>query len=80
MGGLGWKMEGSGLGGAEPLPSMGSGGKMNLTFKSLQFGALLREDNSLIAGLKFRLGYLLKTAARFTKCELIIDNDDKEVE
>ena len=73
-------MEDGGVGSGEgQSPSMGSGGKMNLTFKSLQFGALLREDNSLIAGLKFSLGYLLKKAARFTKCELNIDNDDKEV-
>jgi len=40
-----------------------------------------KEDNSLIAGLKLSLGYLLKKAAtaRFTECELIIDNDNKEV-
>lgn len=38
-----------------------------------------KEDNSLKAGLKLSLGYLLKKAARFTKCELIIDGDDEEV-
>ena len=32
-----------------------------------------KEDNSIKAGLKLSLGYLLKKAARFTKCELIID-------
>lgn len=32
--------------GAEPLTSLGSGGVMNSTFKSLQFGALLRAEDS----------------------------------
>ena len=38
-----------------------------------------KEDNSLKAGLKLSLGFLLKKAVRFTKCELIIDGDDREV-
>ena len=38
-----------------------------------------KEDNSIEAGLKLSLGYLLKKAARFTKCKLIIDGKDEEV-
>jgi len=49
------------------------------TFRTVVNELTAKEDNSLIAGLKLSLGYLLKKAARFTKCELIIDNDDKEV-
>ena len=38
-----------------------------------------KEDDGLKAGLKLSLGYLLKKAARFTKCEFIIDGKDEEV-
>ena len=38
-----------------------------------------KEEDGLKAGLKLSLGYLLKKAARFTKCEFIIDGKDEEV-
>ena len=38
-----------------------------------------KEEDGIKAGLKLSLGYLLKKAARFTKCELIIDGKDEEV-
>ena len=38
-----------------------------------------KEEDRLKAGLNFSLGYLLKKAARFTKCEFIIDGEDDEV-
>jgi len=39
----------------------------------------VKEDNGLKAGLKLSLGYLLKKAARFIKCEFIIDGKDDEM-
>jgi len=39
-----------------------------------------KEDNHLKAGLKLSLGYLLQTAARFTKCKFIIHGEDDEVQ
>ena len=40
---------------------------------------IAKEDNGMKAGLKLSLGYLLKKAARFIKCELVIDSNKEEV-